>query len=293
VRARRLAASAVLVLLLAGAAAAVWRSAAPRPESAQTIAAQLLCPACQGESVAQSQSPMAAAMRDTIARQLAAGQSPRQIRQYFVDRYGTGILTDPPHGGLGLVLWVVPIAVFAAAGLLAWRARRRRRAGPVRPAGGRVNASSRLWDALAAAVVVLVAAVAVASPHQHSGATATAAAAPQPTTDLVGLGRSLESQGRYAEAAEVYRDAVSQDPDDAVRLRLAFALLRSDQAAQAATVADEVVTHRPDDTQALLLLGLAQRAEGSARATATLRRFLRAAPNDPAAGEVRRLLGTR
>jgi cytochrome c-type biogenesis protein CcmH/NrfF len=289
---RRLTAYAVLVLLLAGVGAAVWRSAAPRPQSAGTIAAQLLCPACQGESVAQSQSPMAAAMRDTITQQLAAGRSPQQVRQYFVDRYGTGILADPPHGGLGSVLWALPLAIFAGAVLLAWRVRRRRaRAPAAAPAEDLTRRSPVLWDALAAAVVVLVAVVAVASPHQHSSTPA--AAAPRPTTDLVALGQSLESQGRYAEAAEVYRDAVTQDPDDAVRLRLAFTLLRSDQAAQAASVAGQVAARRPDDTQAVLLLGLAQRAEGSAQAPATLRRFLRAAPNDPAAGEVRRLLGTR
>jgi cytochrome c-type biogenesis protein CcmH/NrfF len=289
-RARRLAAYVVLALLLAGAGAALWRSAVPRPESARTIAAQLLCPACQGESVAQSQSPMAAAMRDTITQQLAAGQSPQQIRQYFVDRYGSGILADPPHGGLGVVLWVLPIAIFAVTVVLAWRVRRRRARAPART-DGPSQRPALLWDALAAAVVVLVAFVAVASPHQQSGSPA--AAAPQPTTDLVTLGRSLESQGRYAEAAEVYRDAVTQDPDDAVRLRLAFALLRSDQPAQAAAVAGQVVAREPDETQALLLLGLAQRAVGSAQAAATLRRFLKAAPNDPAAGEIRRLLGTR
>jgi cytochrome c-type biogenesis protein CcmH/NrfF len=288
--ARRLATAALLLLLLAGAGVAVWRSAAPRPESAQTIAAQLLCPACQGESVAQSQSPMAAAMRDTIAQQLAAGRSPRQVRQYFVDRYGPSILADPPHGGLGVVLWASPIVIFAVTVALAWRIRRGDARAPESD-DRQSRHSPRLWDALAAAVVVLVAVVALVSPHQHSGSPA--AAAPQPSTDLVALGRSLESQGRYAEAAAVYRDAVTQDPDDALRLRLAFALLRSDQAAQAAKAAGPVVAQHPDDAQALLLLGLAQRAEGSAQATTTLRHFLKAAPNDPAAGEVRRLLGTR
>lgn len=284
--ARRLAAYALLVLLLAGAGVAIWRSAAPKPATAQSIAAELLCPACQGESVAQSQSPMAAAMRDTVGQQLAAGRSPQQIRRYFVDRYGSSILADPPHGGLGVVLWALPIGVLGVAVVLARRARRRRARAP---AETRVP-SPRLWDALATAVVVLVAAVAVASPHhQSSGA---AAASPQPTTDLVALGQSLESQGRYAEAAEVYRDAVTQNPDDAVRLRLAFALLRSNQAAQAETVAGQVAARSPDDAQALLLLGLARRADGSTQATATLRRFLKVAPNDPAAGEIQRLLGS-
>lgn len=286
--ARRAALCAVLLVILAGAGVAIWRSAAPKPDTAQSIAAQLLCPACQGESVAQSQSPMAAAMRDTIGQQLAAGRSPQQVRQYFVDRYGASILADPPHGGLGIVLWALPIGVLAVAIFLAVRVRHR----PARAPTPMRQHSPRLWDALAVAVVLLVGAVALASPHHQATAPA-AAASPQSTTDLVTLGQTLESQGRYAEAAEVYRDAVTQDPDDAVRLRLAFALLRSDQAAQAATVAGQVAGRDPHDSQALLLLGLAQRAEGSAQAGATLRRFLQVAPNDPAAGEVRRLVGRR
>ncbi|MEU4244688.1 cytochrome c-type biogenesis protein CcmH [Actinoplanes sp. NPDC026619] len=292
--ARRLATYALLALLLAGTGLAVWRSAATRPESADTIAAQLLCPACQGESVAQSQSPMAAAMRDSIAQQLAAGRSPAQVRRYFVDRYGAGILTDPPHGGLGVVLWLLPIAVVASLVVLAWRPQRRgSRAGPpsTSPAPRRLP---RLWDVLAAGVVLLVAVVAFAAPNQHRSTPAAAdSTTAAPVSTLLALGRSLEGQGRYAEAAEVYRDAVQQQPDDSTRLRLAFALLRSNNADQAASTAATVLSSSPDDTEALLILGLAQRAEGSAQAAVTLRRFLKTAPDDPAAGEVRRLLGTK
>ncbi|MCU7730287.1 cytochrome c-type biogenesis protein CcmH [Actinoplanes sp. KI2] len=283
-RARRFLPYAVLVVLLAGFGAAAWRSAAPRAETGTSIAAQLLCPACQGESVAQSQSPMAAAMRDTIAAQLAEGRSPGQIRQYFVDRYGTGILADPPHGRLGAVLWLVPLLVLGLLGYLGWRARRT--AGPARATAAARRWSPRYWDIAAAGLVAMVAVVAVASPRS-------APPAPPSGATETDLGRSLEAQGRYAEAADVYRDAVTRQPDDDIRLRLAFDLLRADQAGEAGRVAQQVLTDRPADTQALLLLGLAQRATGSPAATTTLRRFLAAAPNDPAAAQVRRLLAPR
>jgi cytochrome c-type biogenesis protein CcmH/NrfF len=337
VNGRRLATYAVLAVLLAGAGFAAWRSTAARPDPAHSIAAGLLCPACQGESVAQSQSPMAAAMRDTIAQQLAAGRSPAQIRQYFVDRYGPGIRTDPPRGGLGLVLWLVPLAVLALLTYLAWQTRRHRAApgvaagprapsgaagppaspgvggppapsgvagpraspgvgGPPAPsgdAGGPLapRRSARVWGAVAVGVVALVAVVAFGSPRQHD--TPSAAATPDATATLLSLGRSLESQGRYAEAAQVYRDAVQHSPDDSTRLRLAFALLRSGRAAEAADTAQQVLDDDPGDTEALLMLGLAQRATGSPAAAATLRRFLRSAPDDPAAAEVRRLLAAK
>jgi cytochrome c-type biogenesis protein CcmH/NrfF len=288
---RRLFPYAMLVVLLLGFAAAAWRSATPRAETGSSIAAQLLCPACQGESVAQSQSPMAAAMRDTIAAQLAEGRSPEQIRQYFVDRYGPGILADPPHGGLGVLLWLVPLLVLGLLGCLVWRSRRRT-GSPSAPVAAR-RWSPRYWDIAAVGVVAMVAAVALASPRAAAPVPRSTPQSGSPSgTTLVDLGRSLEARGRYAEAADVYRDAVAQQPDDDVRLRLAFDLLRADQPGEAATVAQQVVTDRPSDTQALLLLGLAQRAAGSSAAAATLRRFLAAAPDDPAAAQVRRLLAS-
>ncbi|GAB1692885.1 cytochrome c-type biogenesis protein CcmH [Krasilnikovia sp. M28-CT-15] len=288
-RLRRLVTCVLVALALAGAGTAVWRSATPRPETATSIAAQLLCPACQGESVAQSPSPMAAAMRNAIAAQLAQGRSPEQIRQYFVDRYGPQILADPSQGGLGALLWLLPVLVLAALSALLWRARHGSAGFEVRPVAAPAPAwSPRLWDMAAIGVVAMVAAVALAGPRHADPAPVS----PPPTagTTLDGLGRSLEAQGRYGEAAEVYRDAVRQQPDDVTQLRLAFALLRANRAGEAATAAQQVLDHRPDDTQALLLLGLAQRAAGSPGASATLRRFLAAAPHDPAASQVRRLL---
>lgn len=282
---------AVLALLLAAAGLAAWRSAAPQAATAQNIAAELLCPACQGESVAQSQSPMAAAMRDTIVAQLAQGRSPAQIREFFVDRYGTGILADPPQGGLGALLWLLPGLVLAVLAVLVWRSRRPPPGASPPTAVTRPRSSPRIWDVAAVGVLTMVALVALASPRHPDPPTA--ATPPSSSATLVSLGRSLEAQGRYAEAAEVYQDAVTQQPDDAIRLRLALALLRADRAAEAAASAQQVLDHRPGDAQALLLLGLAQRAAGSPSAPATLRRFLATAPEDPAAAEVRRLLAAR
>jgi cytochrome c-type biogenesis protein CcmH/NrfF len=339
-----------VALLFVGAGTGVWRSAAPRTETAGTIAAGLLCPACQGESVAQSQSPMAAAMRDTIAQQLAAGRSPDQVRQWFVDHYGAQILADPPHGGLGVLLWLIPaVALLILAVLFARVLRRRAPAGSAEggsaeggsveggPAGGgsvatgstsdgsattgsaadgrAVDGSAvaggtappgdvprarrlprpawnarRTWDAVAVGVIALVGTVALAAPHRGSD-TGTATAAPASGTTLLDLAQSLEQQGRYPEAAQVYREVVQRQPgDDRTRLRLALTLLRSDQPAEAADNAQQVLNHAPGDAEALLMLGLAQRATGSSKATGTLRRFLAAAPHDPAAAEVRRLL---
>jgi cytochrome c-type biogenesis protein CcmH len=82
-------------------------------DQALAIANELQCPVCQNVTVAYSNSTLAAEMRQVIRDKLTQGQTHDQIIQYFVDRYGEGILTSPPKHGLNLLVWLLP-----AAGLL-------------------------------------------------------------------------------------------------------------------------------------------------------------------------------
>jgi len=112
--------------LLAGAATV---GAAPvAEETVQAIAAQLRCVVCQNLSVADSPSETANQMRGIIRERLARGETPDQVRAYFVERYGTWILLEPPRQGFNLVVWVAPFAALAlglalVAGVM-WRWRR-------------------------------------------------------------------------------------------------------------------------------------------------------------------------
>lgn len=113
--------AALLIALLATAAVPVAAepSTPPGPEEqVRAIASRLRCPVCQNESVADSPSELAAQMREEIRRRLQQGEPPEVIIAYFVSRYGEWILLDPPRRGLGWVVWLAPVAVFAI-GLLA------------------------------------------------------------------------------------------------------------------------------------------------------------------------------
>jgi len=102
----------VLVAALAGLAAA------PVDEQVvHEIAAELRCVVCQSLSVADSPSETAHQMRGIIRERLAAGQTPDQIKAYFVDKYGTWILLSPPPKGFSLLVWITPFAGLAV-GLL-------------------------------------------------------------------------------------------------------------------------------------------------------------------------------
>jgi cytochrome c-type biogenesis protein CcmH/NrfF/uncharacterized protein HemY len=300
---RRVLVLVVAAGLLAAAMIAGWRSVHHPVDPGAELAAQLRCPSCQGESVAASRSPMAAAMREVIASQLAAGRTPEQIRAWFAERYGAAVLDRPVNRGAGLLLWLIPAMTAAAAILLAARTGRRRRrppssrAGPhVPPPGtpqaGRIPARRR-WDVGAACLVALVAVIAVSGPRAADRSTGGTDRAPaDPVAIQLTLARNLEQEGNFAAAAEAYRRAANQRPDGQIRLRQAFALIRAGHPAEAAPIAEQVLAAAPADPDALLVLGLAQRAKGSADATGTLRRFLQVAPTHPAAAEIGRMLAS-
>lgn len=113
------------ILLLIGVILAEPVSAQGTDAQAQAIAAQLRCPVCQNESVADSPAVLAAQMRALIREKLAAGESAEQITAYFVSRYGEWILLEPPRSGLTSLVWIVPPAVLLLGGVIAARFLRR------------------------------------------------------------------------------------------------------------------------------------------------------------------------
>lgn len=82
-------------------------------ETVHDVAAQLRCVVCQSLSVADSPSEIAHQMKDIIRERLAAGETPEQVRAYFVEKYGTWILLAPPRQGFNLLVWVVPFVGIA------------------------------------------------------------------------------------------------------------------------------------------------------------------------------------
>lgn len=72
------------------------------------VAHLLMCPVCQGQSVAESNSNLAQDMRQIIRKQLEEGKSKEEVIAYFVNRYGETILASPPPRGVNWLLWVLP-----------------------------------------------------------------------------------------------------------------------------------------------------------------------------------------
>lgn len=99
--------------------AAIWFSLAfivPKPptvdQRVHAIAAQLRCPVCQNESLADATAPVALDLRQQIRQQVLAGKSDQQIIQFFIARYGEQtIVWAPQWQGFSLLIWLVPIAL--------------------------------------------------------------------------------------------------------------------------------------------------------------------------------------
>lgn len=86
---------------------------------ATALAAQLRCPVCQGLSIQDSPSPLAQDMKDLIRGQVAAGATDREVRDYFISKYGEWVLLEPEARGFNLLVYLLPgLALLAGAGLI-------------------------------------------------------------------------------------------------------------------------------------------------------------------------------
>lgn len=93
---------------------------------AKALMETLRCLVCQGQSIADSDAPLAGDMRHEVRTKIAAGESPDAIRKWLVARYGNWVSYDPPFDGATALLWLAPL-LFLAIGL--WLAFGRLRGG--------------------------------------------------------------------------------------------------------------------------------------------------------------------
>lgn len=110
-----------LAVLLAALAALSASAASDDSARVQALATELRCPVCQNQNLTDSNSDLARDLRREIARQVSAGRSDAEIRQFMVERYGDYVLYDPPVASHTLLLWSAPALLLLGAGGLAWR----------------------------------------------------------------------------------------------------------------------------------------------------------------------------
>lgn len=237
------------------------------------ISAGLRCPTCIGDSVADSASPVAEAMKLVVAEQVAEGYSATEIRAWFAERYGDHVLLEPPRRGVGWMLWVVPgvlvvavavrlvigragrqpwlitititamtialVVIWALPSALAWSS-----AASLPLSGGQANSAQLHEEVEHDPAVVLANAV---------------AAEPADIELRLALANTLSSAGRFDEALTHHRAAQRLKPLDAdVAYRHAFTLREAGMVDQAVVLLEEVLLLDSDHVAAILLLAAAQ-----------------------------------
>jgi cytochrome c-type biogenesis protein CcmH len=91
----------------------------PRQEArARALMEELRCLVCQGQSIADSDAELAGDMRNLVRTRIAAGESPREVRAWLVERYGNWISYRPPAEPVGWPLWAAPLVLLGLGTLL-------------------------------------------------------------------------------------------------------------------------------------------------------------------------------
>lgn len=86
------------------------------PRAAREVYDGTMSPFCPELLLANCPSPQADSLRRAIAARAAAGESRAHIEADLLATYGDVVRAAPPGRGFGLVAWLAPAALLAAAG---------------------------------------------------------------------------------------------------------------------------------------------------------------------------------
>jgi cytochrome c-type biogenesis protein CcmH len=75
---------------------------------AKALQKELRCLVCQGQSIDESNAPLAADLRRLIRQQIQGGQSDNAIKDFLVARYSAFVLMKPPVREDTFFLWFGP-----------------------------------------------------------------------------------------------------------------------------------------------------------------------------------------
>ena len=82
---------------------------------AAALMASLRCLQCQGQSISDSDAPIAGDLRNQVRLRIKAGEDPEAIRGWLIERYGDYVSYAPRVTGLTWPLFAAPLALLALA----------------------------------------------------------------------------------------------------------------------------------------------------------------------------------
>ena len=88
---------------------------------ARKLMESLRCLTCQGQSITDSDAPMAGDLRHEVRSRIAVGEEPEAIRAWLVERYGDYISFAPQVSSTTWPLFAIPVLLFLLAAIIIWR----------------------------------------------------------------------------------------------------------------------------------------------------------------------------
>jgi cytochrome c-type biogenesis protein CcmH/NrfF len=85
---------------------------------ARALMETLRCLQCQGQSIADSDAPIAGDMRHQVRQRIAAGEEPEAIRAWLVERYGDYVSYAPRVTATTWPLYAAPLLLLVLAAVL-------------------------------------------------------------------------------------------------------------------------------------------------------------------------------
>ena len=82
---------------------------------AHALMQTLRCLQCQGQSIADSDAPIAGDMRSQVRLRIQAGEDPEAIRAWLIERYGDYVSYKPELTGATWPLFAAPLVLVALA----------------------------------------------------------------------------------------------------------------------------------------------------------------------------------
>ena len=259
-------------------AAGAWLYGAVAPGPPRTnadrvhaLAQGFACPVCAGQSVAESDVPVAREIRRQIGIWVDEGRSDRYIRDELVAAYDIDIDYNPSGAGLTGLVWVLPVAAgMATAGALIVIFHRRRTAAvaptgePVEPAAAAPAAApsrSRLGLAAAVAVIAVAAVAAGVLVARYSGSRGAGDSITgeirRTSRELLFEAQQTVASGDIAAAVAIYDEVLELQPSNVEALTYrGWLTARSGDLDGAAAYLEEALATDPDYPDAHLFRSL-------------------------------------
>ncbi len=119
-----LAVGAVALVIMVVGLVSTGSSEPTAEDRVAALSDSIKCPFCNGESLADSASGVAADYRALIAVRVAEGATDEEILDEFAANFGDSFILDTSTSGWTLLLWLAPVAMLAV-GIVAIVALRR------------------------------------------------------------------------------------------------------------------------------------------------------------------------